>query len=213
MRLTRRIDHSEKRRTDEVLVLPARSEWRFCSPVAGKESRGSGDSMVVGSPHELDGIADRGIDREGDVAKDTLSGGDNDGVGRTRADIANSVGRCRWPVGGWWATMCSHTLWSHGRSVFRHRHREILTRHAIVIARDSMCAAGAMRRRTVVDRRRRLVRRRRAIVDRRRLVRRRRAVVDRRRLVRRRRAVVGGRRRRRCSWCSRRRWRRLGSRR
>lgn len=72
-------------REDEVLVLRSRGEERIGSLVARKQRRRFGDGVVVSTPHEFDGITDGGIDGEGDVAEDTLSGSDDDSVGSTRS--------------------------------------------------------------------------------------------------------------------------------
>ena len=98
--------------TDEVLVLPARRERRIFGSVAWKESRASGDSMVVCTPHKFDGVANGSIDSKGHVAEDALSGGNNDGMGSARSCDADSVGRCWGREGGGRATIGSHTFCS-----------------------------------------------------------------------------------------------------
>lgn len=77
---------------DEVLVLDTRGEEGITSAVAREESRGLGHGVVVGAPHELDGVTDGGVDGEGNVTQDTLGGGDNDGVGSTSSSDTTAVG-------------------------------------------------------------------------------------------------------------------------
>ena len=69
--------------------------------------------MVVCAPHELDGIADRGVHSEGDIAENTLGRRNDDGMGNTVSDVAavrTGLGRGRGP----WlrrATVLSKAFW------------------------------------------------------------------------------------------------------
>jgi hypothetical protein len=76
---------------DEVLLLKTGGEGLdFTRLVAWEESGTLSDSVVVGSPHELDGVANRGVYSEGDETKDTLLRGDDDGVDNTISTSAAS---------------------------------------------------------------------------------------------------------------------------
>jgi len=77
---------------DEVLVLDTGGEEGITSAVAREESRGLGHGVVVGTPHELDGVTDGGVDCEGNVTQDTLGGGDDNGVGSTSSSNTTAVG-------------------------------------------------------------------------------------------------------------------------
>ena len=72
-------------REDEALVLHARRESMIGSLVAKLELRRLGHGVVLGTPDELDGVTDGGVDGEGHVTEDTLGGGNDDGVGRASA--------------------------------------------------------------------------------------------------------------------------------
>ena len=63
--------------------MDTRDEEAITSAVARKEGRGLGHSVVVGTPHELDGVTDGSVDGEGNVTEDTLGGCNNDSVGST----------------------------------------------------------------------------------------------------------------------------------
>ena len=95
----RRVGGVDNLREDEALVLDTRSERRVARLVAKLELRTLGDGVHVGVPHELDGITDRRVCREGHVAKDTLGRGDNDRVSYTIAFILGFRGG-RGSVGG-----------------------------------------------------------------------------------------------------------------
>lgn len=74
--------------------------------------------MHVRAPHELDGVANGSVCREGNVAKDTLRRSDNDSVrdtaGTTGTRVAGTVTAAgRAGVGG------------RGRSVRRHWHAKL----------------------------------------------------------------------------------------
>lgn len=65
----------------ETLQLNTGGERRIGSCVARSELRALGDGMVVSAPDEPDGVTDRGVDGEGDIAKDTLGRSNVDDVG------------------------------------------------------------------------------------------------------------------------------------
>ena len=65
---------------DEVLQLDTRGEGGIGGLVARSELRALGNGVVVGTPDELDGIADGSVDGEGNVTEDTLSRSDPDDV-------------------------------------------------------------------------------------------------------------------------------------
>lgn len=79
--------------TAEALVLLAGSERCVRSLVAHLQFGRLGDSVVVGTPHELDGVTDGGIDSERHVTEDALSRCDIDGVGSTGSRATHSSGR------------------------------------------------------------------------------------------------------------------------
>jgi hypothetical protein len=67
----------------EALGLESGGEVVRGGLVAELESGSLGDGVVVGVPLELDGVADGGIDGEGDETEDTLRRCDDDGVSNT----------------------------------------------------------------------------------------------------------------------------------
>lgn len=87
---------------DERGVLLARGKGRGIGRlVADGEGRRLGDGVRASSPHEADGVSDRGVDREGHVAEDTLGGCYDDGVGRTsRSSRSLGGGGGRWGRSG-----------------------------------------------------------------------------------------------------------------
>ena len=82
--------------TDEVLVLSSGCEQGVTRAVAREQSGRLGDGVVVGTPHEFDGVTDSCINGERNVTQNTLSRSNNDGVGSTSA-VARGVGS-RWLV-------------------------------------------------------------------------------------------------------------------
>lgn len=72
-------------REREGLVLGAGSEGSVGGLVARSQLRRLGDGVVVGAPHEQDGVTDRGIDGERNVTENTLGRCDDDSVGSTAA--------------------------------------------------------------------------------------------------------------------------------
>ena len=85
------------RLTNEGLVLLARSEGLVTGLVAKFELGGLGHGVVICAPNKFDGIADRCIDGEGDISKDTLRGRDPDGVCGTISVAARACShRRRW---------------------------------------------------------------------------------------------------------------------
>lgn len=67
--------------TYKALVLFARCERRVGRLVANLKLRGLGYRVVVGTPHEHDGIANGCVEGEGHVAKNTLRRSNDDSVG------------------------------------------------------------------------------------------------------------------------------------
>lgn len=84
---------------DEVLVLGARSEKTIRRLVADFELRRLGNGVVVGTPHESDGITDGRVQGERNVTENTLCGCNNDGVSNT-STLANGVSCCWSVLGG-----------------------------------------------------------------------------------------------------------------
>jgi len=64
---------------DEASVLFTGSEGSIGGLVAGSQFGALGDGVFVGTPHELDGVSDRGVYSERNVTEDTLSWCDDDG--------------------------------------------------------------------------------------------------------------------------------------
>lgn len=97
--------------TDEVLVVLAGGEESITRLVARQELRALGDGVVVGTPHELDGVTDGRIQGEGNVTQDALSRGDDDGVGGASADGAlATAGGGRGSVLSRWGTEGSNAF-------------------------------------------------------------------------------------------------------
>lgn len=71
--------------TAERLVLCTRCEEGIRRLVARFELRGFGDGVIVGAPHEHDGVTDRCVHCEGYITEDTLRRGDNNGMRSTTA--------------------------------------------------------------------------------------------------------------------------------
>jgi len=94
------------------LVLHARSEGCVTGLVAKLELRRLGHSVLVRAPNEFDGVANRCVESERDITKNTLSRRDPDGVRRTSsvAASASSHLRRRWHVRAGGGAELGHTL-------------------------------------------------------------------------------------------------------
>lgn len=98
--------------TNEGLVLRARSEGLVTGLVAKIELGRLGHSVVVCAPNEFNGVANRCVDSEGNISKNTLSRRDPDGVRRT-VSVAAGAGshrRSRRHVHGRGRAELSHTF-------------------------------------------------------------------------------------------------------
>jgi hypothetical protein len=67
----------------EALVLFSGCERAIGSLVARGKLRRFGDGVVVGTPHELDGVTDGSVYGERYISEDTLGRRNNDGVSST----------------------------------------------------------------------------------------------------------------------------------
>lgn len=85
------IDNLSERK---ALVLFARCEQMVRRLVAKLNLRGLGHCVVVGTPHEHDRIANGCVEGEWDIAENTLSGSNYDGVGCARSR-ASATSRSR----------------------------------------------------------------------------------------------------------------------
>lgn len=92
--------------------------------------------MVVGTPHEFDGITNGGVHCEGNIAENSLGRGNNDSMGSTSSDataVRSSLGGGRCP-GLRRITVLSHAFY---RSLSAYAHIFsmflILTGHTVVV--------------------------------------------------------------------------------
>lgn len=87
------IDDLSKR---EALVLASSIEQGIAGLIARSESRRFSDRMIVGTPHELDGVTNRRVHCERHVTKDSLGWCNYDCVSCTGTrSTHNTTGSCR----------------------------------------------------------------------------------------------------------------------
>jgi len=79
----------------EGFVVLARSKRSIRGLVANRQLGRLGDGVVVGTPHEHDTIANRGVDGKGYITKNTLRRCNNDCMGNTATRAAHAVSRGR----------------------------------------------------------------------------------------------------------------------
>lgn len=81
--------------TNKGLVLHARSKGCVTGLVAKLELRRLGHSVLVCAPNEFDGVADRCVESERDITKNTLGRRDPDGVRRTSSGATSASSHLR----------------------------------------------------------------------------------------------------------------------